>query len=131
MQELCDDHDPNIGICNTPQSDTPVIVGAIRPGMVATDMLLQQDRDRPDRWEEAKRIFNILADQPETVTPWIADRVLANTKNGARIQWLSRGGDDTLENLMLVCPNHHAAIHHAHVLESGGLEDEGGFVSPQ
>jgi NAD(P)-dependent dehydrogenase (short-subunit alcohol dehydrogenase family) len=70
---------------------TPVLVGAIRPGMVATDMLLQQYRDRPERWEEAKRIFNILADRPETVTPWIADRVLANTKNGARIQWLSRG----------------------------------------
>jgi len=70
---------------------TPVLVGAIRPGMVATDMILQQYRDRPDRWQEAKRIFNILADRPETVTPWIADRVLANTRNGARIQWLSRG----------------------------------------
>ena len=27
------------------------------------------------------------------------------------IHWLSRGGTDDLENLMLVCPNHHAAIH--------------------
>jgi 5-methylcytosine-specific restriction enzyme A len=27
------------------------------------------------------------------------------------IQWLSRGGDDVLGNLALVCPNHHAAIH--------------------
>ena len=27
------------------------------------------------------------------------------------LQWLSRGGADELENLMLVCPNHHAAIH--------------------
>lgn len=27
------------------------------------------------------------------------------------VQWLSRGGADELENLMLVCPNHHAAIH--------------------
>ena len=29
------------------------------------------------------------------------------------IQWLSRGGDDRLENLVLVCPNHHVAIHRA------------------
>jgi NAD(P)-dependent dehydrogenase (short-subunit alcohol dehydrogenase family) len=70
---------------------TPVIVGAVRPGMVTTDMIMQQYRDQPEQWEEAKRIFNILADRVETVTPWIADRVLANTRNGARIQWLSRG----------------------------------------
>jgi hypothetical protein len=30
---------------------------------------------------------------------------------GHHIQWLSRGGDDVLDNLMLVCPNHHRAIH--------------------
>jgi NAD(P)-dependent dehydrogenase (short-subunit alcohol dehydrogenase family) len=70
---------------------TPVIAGAIRPGMVATDMLTQQYKEHPERWQEAKRIFNILADRVETVAPWIADRVLANTKNGAHIQWLSRG----------------------------------------
>jgi hypothetical protein len=50
-----------------------------------------QYRNEPERWEEAKRIFEILADRVETVAPWIADRVLANKKNGARIQWLSRG----------------------------------------
>lgn len=31
--------------------------------------------------------------------------------HGHHIHWLSRGGDDSMENLMLVCPNHHAAIH--------------------
>lgn len=30
---------------------------------------------------------------------------------GHHIHWLSRGGDDVLMNMMLVCPNHHAAIH--------------------
>jgi hypothetical protein len=30
---------------------------------------------------------------------------------GHHIQWLSRGGDDRIDNLMLVCPNHHRAIH--------------------
>ena len=70
---------------------TPVIAGAIRPGMVATDMLTGQYQDDPERWAEAKRIFDILADRVETVAPWIADRVLENRKNGARIQWLSRG----------------------------------------
>ncbi|WP_395089803.1 HNH endonuclease [Armatimonas sp.] len=31
--------------------------------------------------------------------------------HGHHIHWLSRGGDDDLRNLLLVCPNHHGAIH--------------------
>ena len=27
------------------------------------------------------------------------------------VRWLSRGGDDALTNLVLICPNHHRAIH--------------------
>jgi predicted restriction endonuclease len=27
------------------------------------------------------------------------------------VRWLSRGGIDSLQNLTLVCPNHHRAIH--------------------
>lgn len=31
--------------------------------------------------------------------------------HGHHIQWLSQGGEGTLTNMVLVCPNHHAAIH--------------------
>ena len=31
--------------------------------------------------------------------------------HGHHIHWLSRGGDDDLKNLMLLCPNHHTAVH--------------------
>jgi NAD(P)-dependent dehydrogenase (short-subunit alcohol dehydrogenase family) len=61
---------------------TPVLAGALRPGMVATDFLRMQFKDRQEDWERAKRIFNILADRPDTVAPLLARRVLANTKNG-------------------------------------------------
>ncbi len=67
---------------------TSVLVGALMPGMVVTDFLTKQFDDRPpEDWENAKRIFNILADRVETVTPWLAQRVLANEKHGACIQW--------------------------------------------
>lgn len=33
------------------------------------------------------------------------------TCHGHHIQWLSRGGEDELENMVLVCPNHHSSIH--------------------
>lgn len=31
--------------------------------------------------------------------------------HGHHILWLSRGGDDALDNMVLICPNHHAAVH--------------------
>jgi 5-methylcytosine-specific restriction protein A len=31
--------------------------------------------------------------------------------HGHHLQWLSRGGEDDLSNMTLICPNHHAAIH--------------------
>lgn len=33
------------------------------------------------------------------------------TCHGHHIEWLSRGGEDSLDNMVLVCPNHHGAIH--------------------
>ena len=38
-----------------------------------------------------KKIFNILGDTVETVTPWLVDNVLKTDKNGARVAWLTGG----------------------------------------
>jgi len=69
---------------------TPLIVGLIRPGMVITDLITRQYEARPEEWARAKKIFNLIAERVETVTPWLADRILANRKNGALIQYNSR-----------------------------------------
>ncbi|MEU4562809.1 SDR family oxidoreductase [Actinoplanes sp. NPDC023936] len=66
---------------------TPVKVGLLSPGMVVTD-LLTRDYE-PAELEKAKKIFNILADRVETVTPWLARKVLAGTRNGGRVAWLT------------------------------------------
>jgi hypothetical protein len=58
--------------------------------MVATKLITEQYEEHPEEWKRAERIFNILSDQVETVTPWLADKILSNKKNGIRIQWLSR-----------------------------------------
>jgi NAD(P)-dependent dehydrogenase (short-subunit alcohol dehydrogenase family) len=70
--------------------DTPVIVSALRPGMVITDMIVDRYKDRPAEWERAKKIFNIIADSVENVTPWLARRMIANQKNGTVIAYSSR-----------------------------------------
>ncbi|MBL7200754.1 MAG: SDR family oxidoreductase [Anaerolineae bacterium] len=70
---------------------TPVRVGALSPGMVVTDFLTAGQEGGSEEWERTKRVLNILADRVETVTPWLAERVLADDKHGAHIAWLTRG----------------------------------------
>jgi len=70
---------------------TNVQVGALSPGIVVTDLLLSPYEEQPDELTKAKKIFNILADHVETVTPYLAERVLENDKNGQIIEWLTTG----------------------------------------
>jgi NAD(P)-dependent dehydrogenase (short-subunit alcohol dehydrogenase family) len=67
----------------------PVKIGAISPGIVATELMTQPYDGDPAGLERAKRVFNILGDKVDTVTPWLADRVLANTQSGVVISWLT------------------------------------------
>ncbi len=67
--------------------DTRVVVGSLRPGMVATDMLRDRYKNRPADWERARKIFNILAERPENVTPWLAQQMLSNHRNGAVLSY--------------------------------------------
>lgn len=72
-------------------ADSPVLIGALSPGMVPTDLLVYSSKAQdPAKWEKSKRIMNILGDTVETVTPWLAEQALANDKQGARIAWLTR-----------------------------------------
>ncbi len=70
-------------------ADTPVNVSRISPGMVITEFITDHYKDDPEEWEEAKKIFNILADKVETVTPWLVEKMLANEKSGASFRWLT------------------------------------------
>ena len=44
-----------------------------------------------DTDERFRKIFNILADKPETVAAFFVPRMLKNTKNGRQIAWLTGG----------------------------------------
>ena len=68
---------------------TPVITGAIAPGMVITDMITRQFEGRKDEMEKSKRILNIIAERAETVAPVLVDKILKNQKNGATINYSS------------------------------------------
>jgi NAD(P)-dependent dehydrogenase (short-subunit alcohol dehydrogenase family) len=70
--------------------DSNVKVGFLSPGIVATDLLTGDYGDDPEGFEKARKIFNILGDRVETVTPYLADGVLGATRSGVRVAWLTR-----------------------------------------
>lgn len=68
----------------------PVQIGQIRPGMIMTDGVLREAAEMdPSELAKGKRVMNILFDHVETVAPYLVDAVLATTKHGARIAWMT------------------------------------------
>jgi NAD(P)-dependent dehydrogenase (short-subunit alcohol dehydrogenase family) len=67
-----------------------VRIGTLSPGIVATDMLsTETDGLAQPELDKTRRIYNILGDRVDTVAPWLATQVLANSRHGARISWLT------------------------------------------
>ena len=70
---------------------TGVQVCTLSPGMVVTDLLVGDYDTSSPEWERSKKIFNILGDRVETVTPWLVDGILKSNRSGARVEWLTNG----------------------------------------
>ncbi len=69
---------------------TSVAVASVRPGILLTDGFIREARDEdPETFAKQRKALNILADQPDQVTPWIVDQLLAHPEHGAKIQWLT------------------------------------------
>lgn len=68
---------------------TPVKMCYLSPGIVVTDMLVPPPEKRGERWEQSKKILNILADTVETVTPFLVEGMLRVQKNGEAVRWLT------------------------------------------
>jgi short-subunit dehydrogenase len=73
---------------------TGVIAGRLSPGMMLTDFITKTTDGAPSDVITDKtfiKLFNILADKPETVAQFFIPKMLSNTKNGAQIAWLTNG----------------------------------------
>jgi short-subunit dehydrogenase len=66
-----------------------VIIGAIQPGMMLTEMVTGQYLNRREEWEKVKGIFAVISEEPKVVAEWLADRILDNKKNGVRFKYAS------------------------------------------
>ncbi len=66
----------------------------------------------PTRSRRLVRDLRSLYDGACQVCAWQpSSRYGAELCETHHIQWLSRGGEDTLANVLLLCPNHHRAVH--------------------
>ena len=62
----------------------------VRPGINVTEHLLHGvEHLSKERWEQTKRIFNILGDTPETTSPYLVEEMLKEHKSGSKIAWMS------------------------------------------
>ena len=71
---------------------TGIIAGRLSPGMMLTDFITKTPEGAHSEViedERFRKIFNILADTPETVAKFFIPRMLSNTKNAAQIAWLT------------------------------------------
>jgi short-subunit dehydrogenase len=71
---------------------TPVTAGRLSPGMMLTDFITKTpdgEKSPVIDKREFKKVFNILADRPETVAAFFVPHILENTKNNAHIMWLT------------------------------------------
>jgi short-subunit dehydrogenase len=68
---------------------TKVKVCYLSPGIVITDLLVPPPEKRGKRWEESKKILNLLADTVDTVTPFLVEGMLNAKEGGDAIRWLT------------------------------------------
>ena len=73
------------------ERNTGVIVGKLSPGIMITDFIKNAlgDKEKINLSEKTKKIYNILGDYPDVVANFLVNGILNNTKNGAKIEWLT------------------------------------------
>ena len=69
---------------------TGVIVGKLSPGIMITDFTTHSlVNDSIELSPKTKKVYNILGDTPETVGKFLVNEIIKNTKNNAKINWLT------------------------------------------
>ncbi|MCF0147235.1 MAG: SDR family oxidoreductase [Clostridium sp.] len=72
--------------------DSAIKVGRLSPGMMLTDFITKSPTGEPSSVVEDdkfRKIFNTLADKPETVAEFLVPKIISNKKQDAHIVWLT------------------------------------------
>ena len=68
-----------------------IIIGKLSPGIMITDFIKTAlgNKEKINLSEKTKKVYNILGDYPDVVAEYLVNGILKNTKNGAKIEWLT------------------------------------------
>ena len=71
--------------------NTNIIVGKLSPGIMITDFIVTAlgNKEKINLSEKTKKVYNILGDYPDVVAKFLVEGILKNTKNNAKIEWLT------------------------------------------
>lgn len=68
-----------------------IIIGKLSPGIMITDFLVNSFRNQSfELSSKTKNIYNILGDYPDVVAKFLVDKMINNTNNDVRINWLTK-----------------------------------------
>lgn len=71
--------------------NTNVIVGRLSPGIMITDFITNAlgDKGKINLSEKTKKVYSILGDYPDVVARFLVLKMLKNTKNNVKVEWLT------------------------------------------
>lgn len=72
-------------------TDGKVLVNRLTPGIMITNFITSANggKTKVELPEKTKKVYNILGDYPETIAKYVVPRIIKNTKNNAKIVWLT------------------------------------------
>lgn len=73
------------------ERNTNVLVGKLSPGIMITDFITNAlgNKEKINLSEKTKKVYNILGDYPDVVAKYLVNGIINNTKNNAKIEWLT------------------------------------------
>ena len=71
--------------------NTGIIIGKISPGIMITDFITNAlgNKETINLSEKTKKVYNILGDYPNVVAEFLVEKIINNTKNDIKIEWLT------------------------------------------
>lgn len=67
-----------------------VMVGRLSPGIMITDFIVNSFRNKKiELSKKNKNVYNILGDYPDVVAKYLVNKMIANTDNNVKINWLT------------------------------------------
>ena len=72
------------------KAEVNVMVGRLSPGIMITDFIVNSFRNKKIVLSEKnKKIYNILGDYPSVVAKYLVNKMVVNTDNNVKINWLT------------------------------------------